>query len=426
MDKKKIAAEVKECLDLYNIKNSEIGIGKVVDSWARKKKYLIETLRKHPNWNEDQLSVSTDCKIIRNFGATNYCDLFISLMNLWVEKVNKEKGGALIKSKHEILSSSKTDLNNSMFNSYSTSGWYDRYFELCEKKIKIAAIYHDCVCFENENQTGYMNLTLRYTEYENIHDIVTILEKNYVNGTLNEEHYKRLNELGIKCCKTQKFSRILNKFFELIGITSHPEYNQLFAKIADEVNPENITRRTFLSVHPCDFFMMSNGNGWKSCHNINDGSYKAGTMSYMLDSSSFVLYTISSEYTGEKVWQTNKINRQMFMYDNGTLLQSRLYPNSYGDNAFQKFREAVQNVFAKCEDVENSWKETASIISRKTKTTSNSSHYKDYNNGYGSNITVLNEKTQNIIKIGARSKCVHCGTKPTPARNLLCCDCSGW
>lgn len=46
-----------------------------------------------------------------------------------------------------------------------------------------------------------------------------------------------------------------------------------------------------LSINPMDFIMVSSHtNGWKSCHNIYDGCYRTGGVSYMLDMASIVGY----------------------------------------------------------------------------------------------------------------------------------------
>jgi hypothetical protein len=46
-----------------------------------------------------------------------------------------------------------------------------------------------------------------------------------------------------------------------------------------------------LSINPMDFILVSaHTNGWKSCHNIENGCYRTGGISYMLDNTSVVGY----------------------------------------------------------------------------------------------------------------------------------------
>ena len=147
------------------------------------------------------------------------------------------------------------------------------------------------------------------------------------------------------------------------GDRNYLSYNKLFAKVADDTNPLKIKRITVLSVNICDFLLMSNGNSWSSCHFINrsgtyQGCYKAGTLSYSNDGTSMCFYTLPETYEGNRWYMEKKITRQLFFYENGLLLQSRLYPKggdasgeSYGD-----YRAVVQDIIAKCIEKPNLWK----------------------------------------------------------------------
>ena len=51
----------------------------------------------------------------------------------------------------------------------------------------------------------------------------------------------------------------------------------------------------YLSVHPLDFLTLSeNNNNWRSCHSL-DGEYRAGNLSYMLDSTTVIAYLASPQ-----------------------------------------------------------------------------------------------------------------------------------
>ena len=61
-------------------------------------------------------------------------------------------------------------------------------------------------------------------------------------------------------------------------------YNAVFARLADALNPVRISKTGVLSVHPCDFLEMSaKKNAWHSCHCLADGGWRAGCQSYMGD-----------------------------------------------------------------------------------------------------------------------------------------------
>ena len=145
-------------------------------------------------------------------------------------------------------------------------------------------------------------------------------------------------------------------------IKEYSEYEREFAKFADAINPLTIKRHTCLSLHPVDFLLQSNGNSWRSCHYIGDnaddaGCYCTGTVSYMLDPTSMVFYTVSGTYDGDYIEHEKKITRNMFAYENGILLQQRIYPQATdgSDDIYKQYRNIVQEIFAYCEDQPNLW-----------------------------------------------------------------------
>ena len=50
------------------------------------------------------------------------------------------------------------------------------------------------------------------------------------------------------------------------GVVDGSEAYDKFAKYADSINPIKVKRHTVLSVHPIDYYTMSFGNSWTSCH----------------------------------------------------------------------------------------------------------------------------------------------------------------
>ena len=56
------------------------------------------------------------------------------------------------------------------------------------------------------------------------------------------------------------------------------------------IQDNKITGYLYLSVHPLDFLLLSeNNSNWRSCHSL-DGDYRAGNLSYMLDTTTVVAY----------------------------------------------------------------------------------------------------------------------------------------
>lgn len=100
----------------------------------------------------------------------------------------------------------------------------------------------------------------------------------------------------VKCSVGQKTSRVINNICQKFGIDKHPEYNALFAKLADSLNPLQVRKKALLSIHSCDYLEMSSrSNSWNSCHSLNGGEYHGGTLSYMNDRVSMIFYTVDND-----------------------------------------------------------------------------------------------------------------------------------
>ena len=257
---------------------------------------------------------------------------------------------------------------------------------------------------------------------------------NYATDT-----YGIADWLGIK--PGMKTSRMVNKILTHYGIGKDPEYNREFAKFSDAINPLQIVRHTIISINPIDYLTMSFGNSWASCHTIDkenkrcmpnsyEGMYSSGTISYMLDSTSMVFYTVDASYNGTDYFFQDKINRNMFHYGEDKLVQGRLYPqcNDNGSEGLYKdIRAIVQKVIADCYGVPN-WgapsheKISDYVISRGT-------NYKDYTCFDNCKMTKLkgSENDESIV-IGMPPICINCGCEHHKENNINCCTgfvCSG-
>lgn len=255
-----------------------------------------------------------------------------------------------------------------------------------------------------------------------------------------------------------KRSRVLNALFKEVPVDgdkkidatafaddhedenrSFDSYNKIFARAADAVNPLKIKRITVLSVNICDYLLASNGNSWSSCHFINAngayrGCYKAGTLSYANDKTSMVFYTVSSEYSGSSWRLEPKITRQMFHYQNGNLLQSRLYPKGWeaANENYSDYREVVQKIMSDCLGVPNLWKKLLLGDWSEIYTYDDSLHYRDYEEYPKECVMSYNKEFENQthlgIEIGGRSYCVDCGAEryaddSDENKSLQCYDC---
>lgn len=245
-------------------------------------------------------------------------------------------------------------------------------------------------------------------------------------------------DLDLRIVKGQKFSKIVNKFCTKLGFNKHPEYNAKFPIFSDDINELDIKRHTIISINPIDYLSMSFGNSWKSCHTIdkfNDrniggegwgGCYSGGTVSYMLDESSIVYYTVDKRYDGTDFEFEPKVNRCMFHLGEDKLVQGRVYPqtNDGDQTIYTEIRTIMQKVTAEMFGVDNYW-----IIARGTSACASviytkGVHYPDYLNFSNCNVSYL-KPTKNTKKIivGHDPICPKCGKVHTYRNCILCEDC---
>lgn len=234
---------------------------------------------------------------------------------------------------------------------------------------------------------------------------------------------------GVRCNVGQKTSRVVNKLCKLFGVDEHPKYNTVFAQLADALNPLSIPRTALLSVHPCDYLEMSNvRNSWSSCHNLEDGCYRAGTLSYLGDPSSMIFYTMALDWE-EDTYKAPKVTREVFCYHAGTLLQSRLYPEPDDTETMTVYRNIVQQAIAQCLDMPNLWVLKREGVSCYIKTCPDALHYEDYSyNCYHPNVSLLQSvysESSGCIPIGSTPYCLCCSSRIKNEDTLYCPSCAG-
>ena len=78
------------------------------------------------------------------------------------------------------------------------------------------------------------------------------------------------------------------------------------------IQEDKIEGKLCMSVHPLDFLSLSeNTYNWRSCHAL-DGDYRAGNLSYMVDSSTVICYLKSDRderlpnFPPEVKWNSKK------------------------------------------------------------------------------------------------------------------------
>ena len=356
----------------YRKSFSQKGVQKNLDEWRRNKENLRELLRRHPDWNEREQAVEIKYDEVRAIDPNCVREAVYEMKEL------AELAGLV--------------------------GEPRRHFE-----IALDAATGDYQRIPEEDQLS----TIR------------------VYG-------------GIDCAPGQKASRIVNRLCLKFGLeryteekqeknsdgivttrTVHP-YNAVFARLSDALNPGAEVKKALLSIHPCDFLEMSNtDNSWHSCHNLKDGDYQAGTLSYMCDEVSMVFYTVNSDVT-QDFHKAPHIAREIYCYSGGTLLQSRLYPSDRADQR-ERYLELVQKVIASCLGVPGEWVTQAVTNGNGQfwRSGVGSRQYRDYDYGYAIVSLLQNEGRDGdtMLTIGHKACCVCCGEDLRDSNMIDCGRC---
>lgn len=368
-------------LDEYGYTYTVKALNKIIDEWAESKSTLIEAFKKHPNYLEGKFMIAFSCNYERVVNA-NQSGYFSDWLRRWVISNN--------------------DYNNNI-----------------PEEIKEMRDREGCAYLPNKLHWFLMELN-------------RIAER-----TVSSETAEAINEMvpAMRVHNGEKTSRVINKLCTYLGYNKHPEYNKEFAKYADSLSPVVITRHTILSLNPLDYLTMSFGNSWASCHTIDknnkrcmpnsyEGMYSSGTMSYMLDPSSMVLYTVDASYNGNEFWSQPKIHRQMFHWGEEKLVQGRLYPqsNDCDGTAYTPYRNIVQEIMSKIFEFPNLW-----IVKKGTEAASNyieteGTHYADYENFGSCTLSrIKGSENENYFVVGASPICIECGYTHTKESCINCC-----
>lgn len=211
------------------------------------------------------------------------------------------------------------------------------------------------------------------------------------------------------------------------GDRNYASFDKYFAKFADYLSELVVKKVTVVSLHFCDFLLMSNGNSWASCHFINShnifheginsysGCYKQGCLSYALDEPSFIFYTLPHTYDGNEYHLQPKLNRMCCQYQNGIIITGKLYPNNEV-NLITRYRQTLQQIISDVADFPNSWTFSRNVdrILAFVTTDKDSGHYRDYEcceqkptisiARHGAVLDIDGSMT-----IGHRAYCVDCG-----------------
>lgn len=376
-ERKHLIDNLNRLLDEYGYKHTDEALNQIVDEWYAQKKILIDAFRKHPNYVDGQFAISFTKEIERSLNAGGSKEFKNWLLDNCMRNISIQR--------QNILDRRTGD------------GDY-------------------CLPW------GIWNFFVNLSQYAE-----RCLSKNTV-----EVLEKAIPE--VKVHVGEKTTRAINRICSYLGWDKVEGYNKAFAKYSDSLATGTIKRRVVLSLNPLDYLTMSFGNSWSSCHTIDknnkrsmpngyEGMYSSGTMSYMLDQSSMILYAIDPKEDTEEYWQKPKINRQMFHWGKGKLVQGRLYPQNSDDNnnEYSFYRDIVKDIFAEIFNLSGNWKTETGHNAATRYIVSDGTHYPDYMHFSNCSLSYCDELNADKFTVGARPICVRCGKRHTDTEHIDCC-----
>lgn len=435
-DTDKLVDDMMALLTKYHHNNTEHGVCSILEEYFTQKHSLIELIKKSSHYI-GEMRVAFDIEITNYAQATeisDFCRTFCHTLGVrdhLVKKVDEHGKCRADYIKTGITHMSAMDLlNTELVARLSTHG------EKLNKFNSFGEFIESIVAFE---KFCYM---------------IADCFGNHTSDKVNDRIANDAANLNppVSLAAGMKTSRAFNKVCTAYGINKlHPHqiqaedgtertvypYDRLFAKYSDMISGHKRKLKFFMSVNPLDYLTASFGVNWNSCHDIDQynvrgligrnysGSHCAGVMSYLLDSTSVITYVHKDMPSS---FEEGKIYRNMFHFDNGLLIQSRIYPqgNDGCTDLYKEFREIVQAEFAEMLELqENHWIVDPCVTYRQV--SSAGQHYKDYLHNNECNLSYPAEKEDiksNIVHIGHENICPVCGrSNHTSYSHLVCSAC---
>lgn len=436
--------------DGLNYTPTTYGCGVIFDTEMRNKGNLISALKKHPNYNgngqivlDEKFHRERDNRTVRNFlrWLCDFEDNREYLVDFYHDEVVKVK--AVIKNYPYNWVSQMDTWQGKEVVTISYDGSNQVWCRLNGDENNANTFWFEVDTLERLDGTPYCKKRdesepfFSHSDFCVVRQIVN--DEQYLTPEMTEtanEHFSWL-----RAHNGQKASRIVKKICDHFGISKDAEWNSMFTKFADAINPLEVDTWTIISWNPIDYWGMSYGNSWTSCHSVDKtdlngtysgsyhGCYSGGTESYMLDPSSVVVYVIDRSYKGNRYELEPKIMRQMFhISEDGTsFVQGRLYPQDNDTGAkerYDKFRAIMQRVVSECFGHLNYWDVKKGTENCCNAIISQGVHYRDYEYFDNCTLSTLKEGyTGALIEVGENPICPCCGAIHYDEECVQCEDC---
>lgn len=413
INSKVIEEEIKEVLKQYGHPFTDKGVSKVVRKWLKVKAPLIEILENNPNWDAENLSIVVEKTCRRVMDSDTTCSVLRTLFNKYSDKLANRL-------RHIDRTVTERNGNGVSFD----NGFYFNIFRgATEEEAKNVDEYYSLYKLSGYLRDALVSISL--TEG-------TEITQGHVDELNKFAYIKGIAKVG------QKKTRAFRAIFKELEFEEFDDYERLYARLADSLSEKEFYERYHISVHPLDYLLMSNGNSWRSCHMIDGGCYQSGTVSYLLDEATVVMYnTESCDNNETKFALLPKLSRNLFMIsrNRNTVLQSRAYPNN-DSQVRESNRSVFQEQWALSLGIQNNWvKFSVDDIHPYIYRQDGARNYPDYNQSSYRTLFRIKGKTltnkdypsfEEGMQVGACPMCFVCGGQDasySDAEKLICDKC---
>lgn len=424
LDTDKLVDDIMDLLTRYHHRNSEHGVCKMLDVFFANNKEMIDLFQTSKHYIGD-LRIAFDIELERTESRNDvwdFCRNFLNDLNARDAIVTKtdDEGRTFADCRRtSIRRLTVRDLQHEDMRALLqiNSKTSKQHFNYDGNYIPSVRRYNDLWDVIGQYMAENYQSKLQDYTCSNIASIPSAKDINLTAGMKTSRAFNRICQAyGID--KIHPTTEVNNEGVER---TVYP-YDKLFAQYSDLVSDLKRKLKFFMSLNPIDYLTMSFGVNWASCHTIDktnerqmpnnySGLYCGGTLSYMLDSSSFITYVhdkIPTDFVEE-----GKIYRNMFHFQDNLLVQGRIYPqgNDGATDLYRIFRGFVQEEMSKLLGLEsNTWVKKSGSANEYTSSTG--VHYRDYCNFEDCNVSYPKEKSDalgNLVYIGSARICPNCG-----------------
>lgn len=466
---RELAQEIKnEVYDLLNeyfpgALHKAIGINNMFDPHGvfwKQKGWLWDAFSKHPNWNGRGQIILRGVDMRRHIDSAEAIRFFRYVYDVLDtlpddQRYNYRCGYQIIpyaegKAKIDKIKANRV-LAERLYYHYRGVGKYS----LADKVVKAyRRLYAESEKYrlveKYEKELNCLTLIKERIKYDKEY-IVTDCVAEQVNEIMEDPRFTS---------EGTKFSRLVGKLCKRMGINKHVDiqtvsftrqdgtvvsrtvdkgYNKQFAAFGDAINPLSVKATAVISVNPMDYYTMSFGKSWASCHTIDKknrrgcensyhGMYCSGPESYMLDNSTIIMSYIPDDYEGKPEY-SDKLKRCTFHLGEDKVIQGRVYPDGRdgGDDSLAgDMRKIMCKVVSEVFETPNFWKYKGGTDVCESVIDSYGTHYRDYENYDDCGVAYMKRIDGYIntryISVGSDPICPECGQTHELNGELFCCE----